>query len=395
VRHRLVLIGMACLLATAPAAAAPPWPYPDQLRDRLVWVHPLVNYAFDPRWQREWERELARGRAIRTNVGSVSTDDLLTVVQVNVSEPLGGRFRFLYRLDWRDALHVDLPEQQHWLGFAAAIVRPVEAELQVHPAADKEDFDLRAGLLLADAERARYLRVGARWDDFLYGKKNDRGGVSRQESRGVQWELRWAAGRWELASAGSYAGSWSRVYPDSALSPLVAAATGRRGEGSLRLRFLTRDDAFVEAGAAHYVFRGGERRRDPDDSYGYANEWLHAHALALLDLSARVGLRPEFHWLRQWASADGRRTFTHRREDVFPAVFVQLRPGGRSTWELGYMASHHSWEFSGRRVGGYTDKVKAGWIFAFTPRARLQCSLSHELDLDRFGGGNVQYQMLF
>jgi hypothetical protein len=59
------------------------------------------------------------------------------------------------------------------------------------------------------------------------------------------------------------------------------------------------------------------------------------------------------------------------------------------------MATHYSWTHAGSAVGGSTDKVKAGWIFAFTPRAQVQFALSHELELERFGGGNVQFQLLF
>lgn len=384
-----------CLLAAAAAAAGEPWPYPDHLRDRLVWVHPLVNYAFDPAWQREWERELVRSAGLRTNVGSVSTDDFTTLVQVNVTEPLGGGARFLYRLDWQDALHRDTAAQQHWLGFGLALRPGLEAELQTHPAADKEELDLRAGLLVTDAERARYLRVAVRWDDLLYGKKNDRGGAAQDESVGVQWELRWAGGPWELASEGSYGSRWSRTFADSARSPDLAAASGRRGEGGLRLRHLLGDGGFLQAGLEHYDFAATEESRDGDGGFAYTNAWLHAHALAVVDLSPRVGLRPEFHWLRQWAAAEGRLPFSHRREDLFPAVFAQWRAGDRSSWELGYLAVHYQWRHTDGDQDGYTDKVKLGWIFAFTPLARLQLSLSHEVDLQRFGGGNVQYQMLF
>ncbi|MFN2369734.1 MAG: hypothetical protein ABR506_01120, partial [Candidatus Krumholzibacteriia bacterium] len=320
---------------------------------------------------------------------------LMTLVQVNLSEPLAGRWRFLYRLDWQDSRHMDVAAQQHWLGFGAALVPGLEAELQVHPAAAKEELDLRAGFLVAGGDRTCYLRLAVRWDDFLYEEKNDRGGLSRARSTGLQGELRWAGGPWELAAEGHYGSSWARTFPDSARSPQVSAAGGRQGGGGARLRFLTGAGSFVQAGLNHWDFRASEARRDGEGGYAYRNAWLHARALAVLDLSPRVGLRPEFHWLRQWATADGRRTFDHRREDLFPALFVQWRTGGRTTWELGYMAVHYSWQHAGVDDAGYTDKVKLGWIFAPTPAARLQLSLSHEVDLDRFGGGNIQYQMLF
>ena len=49
---------------------------------------------------------------LRTTVGSVATDDLATMLQVNVCEPLGERFRFLYRMNWLDGRHIDRDRQQ-------------------------------------------------------------------------------------------------------------------------------------------------------------------------------------------------------------------------------------------------------------------------------------------
>jgi hypothetical protein len=126
---------------------------------------------------------------------------------------------------------------------------------------------------------------------------------------------------------------------------------------------------------------------------------VHLKGVGLFRIGGPWGLRPEIHALRQWSHASGVRNFDHRRDDFFPAVFVELHAPGRSTWELGYLATRHSWEY---RIGdwvddtdAYTDKVKLGWTYAFTPLARLQFSLSHEVDLDRFGGGSIMFQTNF
>ena len=392
--RRLPLLVALVLLAAAPAAARP-WPFPEHLRDRLVWVHPLANYAYAPAWQRDWERALARDDGLRTTIGSVSTDDLLLRLELNLNRPLSGPWRFVARLDRRDALHVDRPRDELWLGFAAELVRGLEVEVQTDPAGPKEELDLRAGVLLTDAARTRYLRLALRWDDPLYGEKNDRGGAADATAAGPQWEARWAAGRWEAFSRGRYLSRWSRAFPDSATSPAVRAEAGRHGEGVLRVRRLLADGELVEAGLAHYRFTADEVRRDGADGYAYRHEWVHAHALAELAAGPRLVLRPELHWVRQWASGRGARAFAHTREDVIPALSVRLATGGRGAWELGYMGTHHRWEHTAGRQDAWTDKVKLGWLFAFTPRARLQASLSHELDLERFGGGNVQFQVLF
>ncbi len=386
-------------LLSQPATAQSDWPYPDKLRSRLVFVHPLVNYAVNPVWQRQWERNLVRANGVQATVGSVSTDDLFTDLTVNITEPLGGRFRFLYRMIWQDGLHIDTSRQEHWLGFEMGLTGPVSAYLQVHPAPDKEEFDLLAGLMVTDAARERFLKAGLRLDDFLYEKKNDRGGVSQQESVSIQWEGRYQTGNWEVFSTGRYGSGWRRAFPDSVLSPEVAGSCLDDDTATLRLRYLLAEPGFVGAEVSHYRFKAGENRRDGLPGFQYTNEFVHLRGLGVVNLGGPWGLRPEIHWLRQWTAANGRRTFDHRREDFFPAVFCELHAPGKSTWELGYMGIHYQWDhlvgdWSDNR-SGYTDKIKFGWTYAFLPTARLQFSVSHELDLDRFGGGNVQFQTVF
>ena len=375
------------------------WPFPDELRSRLVFVHPLVNYAINPVWQRDWERHLVSANGVQMTVGSVATEDLYTDLTLNITEPLGGRFRFLYRMVWREGLHIDISRQEHWPGFEMGLFGRVAVQLQVHPTPDKEDFDLMTGLLLTDESRERYLRVSLRLDDFMYEPKNDLGGTSQEEPVAIQWELRYQVGRWELFSTGRYGSGSRRAYPDSALSPALAGSFRRDGAGTIRLRHLLNEADFLGVEASHYSFEADEQRRDGVDGFEYGNEFVHLRGLGVLGIGGSWGLRPEINWLRQWASSTGRREFDHRREDFFPALFVELHAPGKSTWELGYMATHHQWEYT---AGGwvdnrdaYTDKIKFGWTYAFLPTARVQFSVSHELDLDRFGGGNVQFQMNF
>ena len=134
----------------------------------LLFLHPLVNYREDPQWIRQWERGLQRGSTLRANVGSVSTDDFSTAVELHVTEPISTRFRALYDLQWRDVLHMETAEQQHFLGLEFALFSSLALQLQAHPASRKEEMDVRTGVLWHDAGREQYLRILVRWDDFLF-----------------------------------------------------------------------------------------------------------------------------------------------------------------------------------------------------------------------------------
>jgi hypothetical protein len=381
------------ILLTAIPSLASDWPYSDEHRSRLAFVHPLVNYSIHPGWQRTWERNLQSANGVQVTSGSVSTDDLYTDFTINVSEPLNAKFRFLYRGVWRDGLHWDRDWSEHWLGFEMGLGDLVSAHLQVHPAPDKEELGLLAGFMVHDAEREKYLRLSVRWDDFLYEEKNDEGGTSKSEPISLQWEARGVTGPWEAFTAGRYGSGSERQFPDT--DPELQTYQ-RDGGSTLRLRHVWSDETFAGLETTHYVF---EEQRHEGEADTYDNEWIHLRGLGVLGIGGPWGLRPEIHWLRQWSQSTGQRTFDHEREDFFPALFVELHAPGRSTWELGYLATHHSWVYA---VGdweddtsAYTDKLKLGWTYAFTPLARVQFSISHELDLDRFGGGNVMFQINF
>lgn len=392
----LLLAGMISIPATS---AADDWPFADEFRSPLLFVHPMVNYAINPVWQREWERHLVNSNGVQTTVGSVSTEDLYTDLTLNITEPLGGRFRLLYRMIWREGLHLDLARQEHWLGFEMGLVGKLAAHLQVHPTPDKNEFDLLAGLMLTDESREKYLRVSLRLDDFMYEQKNGEGGTSQEEAVAVQWELRHQTGRWELFSTGRYGSGSRRAFPDSALSPTVAGSYRREGASTVRLRHILSEPDFLAVEASHYRFLAAEQGRDGAACFDYSHEFVHLRGLGVMGIGGPWGLRPEIHWLRQWAADAGPRDFTHNRKDFFPALFVELHAPGKSTWELGYLASHHQWDYTAGdwtdTRNAYTDKIKLGWTYAFLPTARFQFSLSHEVDLDRFGGGNIQYQMNF
>lgn len=396
---RVWILAAMLVLSGAAFAAESGWPYPDELRSRLTFVHPMVNYSVHPVWQRSWEMGLARDNGLQATSGSVSSEDLFTDLKVNITQPLNDRFRFLYRMHWLDGLHLDISRQEHWLGFEMGLTRGFGIQLQVQPTPDKEELGLLAGFLVTDSDRERYLRLSLRFDDLLYERKNDLGGASESEPVRLQWELRYRTGPWEIFSTGLYGSGSERSYPDSTLSPRVAGSELQSGESTIRLRYLWSPADFVSLNASHYKFEGSEQRRDTEADYRYDNEYLHLRGLGVFGIGGPWGMRPEMHWLRQWASAEGRRDFDHQRDDFYPAVFFELHAPGKSTWELGYMGVHYQWDY---QVGswsdnrdGYTDKIKFGWTYAFQPTAFVQFSISHELDLDRFGGGNVQFQMLF
>ena len=67
-------------------------------------------------------------------MGSITSRDFLTDAVVNVNEPLGDtRFRFVYRMDWLDAQHVEVGEIAQLAGFEMALAGPFGVQALIQP----------------------------------------------------------------------------------------------------------------------------------------------------------------------------------------------------------------------------------------------------------------------
>jgi hypothetical protein len=366
----------------------------------LLFLHPLVNYREDPRWIRQWERGLQSETTLRANVGSVSTDDFSTAVEVHVTEPISTRFRALYDLQWRESLHVEESQQQHFLGLEFAPFSSLGFQLQAHPASRKEEMDVRVGVLWHNAGREEYLRVLMRWDDFLFTEKNDRGGISEQVAASLEWTGRAEFGILELFSRGRYGSAARNSFPDSVHAPEVLENSGQRGYSLGRLRALATESRFIEFEVLHHEYEQSDTPRATGQAESYRDRIVDLALRGVWGFDTRWLVRAELHRLDQAAFGRGTNEFEYEREDWMPAVFVQWSPVTVHRFELGYLATSYEWNGSPDlnppgEESGYVQKLKLGWLIEFSATARLQFSLSHEPDPQRFGGGNVQMLLLF
>jgi len=107
------------LCGTGASAQVPDedWDFEDGYQTQMLYLHSLVNYAYDLEWQYEWERRQFAGNALRVNTGSVSSDELLTDVELNITQPLNEKWRFMGRFT-RDGLRWrPVREEQLLLGL--------------------------------------------------------------------------------------------------------------------------------------------------------------------------------------------------------------------------------------------------------------------------------------
>ena len=384
-------------------AQTPEWPFDGQYPSRLVHLHAFVNYALSPYWERDWEENLLRGSGVRITVGSITSRDFLTDAVVSVNEPLGDtRFRFVYRMDWLEAMHVEVSEVRQMAGFEMALIGPVGLQALIQPTGDKEFMDMAFGLVVADRGRERYLRAALRFDDIVWADKNDRAGTYARRPLALDWTARHAAGAFELFTEGLLSRRWERAFPDTTASPAISAERRGVSRATVRARYHTRRAAFAEVELTWYDFEDAQAWRDASESYGYRNRIVTLRGrYAFTFRDGRWRAWPGVQLLLQDATASGRRDYGFDRIDWMPSAFVEWRASPAHAIEVGYMSS-----VSDRTLvdadpaasfdeSTYTDKIKLGWTYEFTSTSRLQISLSHELAFDKFGGGNVQFMTFF
>ncbi len=135
------------------------WEFEQPYRDQMLYLHALVNYSYDLQWQFDWERRQLADNALRVNTGSVTSDKLLTDVDLNINEALNDKWRFQASFR-RDGLR-QRPSQkeQLLLGFERSIFESSAVYVTVNPEFNKEFIDVAAGYTLYRDERQQYVRL--------------------------------------------------------------------------------------------------------------------------------------------------------------------------------------------------------------------------------------------
>lgn len=390
-------LGPAALIAIAltavpTPAAEPEWPFERDLRDHLLLLHPLANYAVHPDQRAAWERERIAGSAMLATFGSVHTEELLVDAQWAFNAELASRLRLRGDIAWLESRHLPFARHDTWLGLEATAADGLAGVLQVQPAYDKENLDLRLGLLwTAGTDRSRYVQLLFVSEDLVYEEKNPLGGLVAQPATGIDWLVRQQSGRWTVTSQGHWRQGFARSFPDSALSPDIARASGSDNALAVRVACAFGPRASVEAALELNGTAAAETRRVASTSYDYSGWLQHLSLCGLAPLDERWRLRAEFHGAAQRADATGWRAFGCRREETMAAVYGEWNWGGDHRLEAGYLNTWYEWRYAGEPASsGRADKISFAVRFGFTAEAALRLALSHELNLQRFGGFNVQ-----
>ncbi len=407
--RRIFLQNARCLLLTlllcgTGASAQVPdedWDFEDGYQTQMLYLHSLVNYAYDLEWQYEWERRQFAGNSLRVNTGSVSSDELLTDIDLNITQPLNEKWRFMGRFT-RDGLRWrSVREEQLLLGLERSILESSAVYLTVNPEYDKETIDVAAGYTFYRDNREQYVRVGVLAEDFDWSAKNPFAGNQDQRPIAVEWAIRLGlANDWWLYSDGEVGSGFERTFPDPTESPDVLRHDRRENKAQVRLTRAERNGKAWSAWVAWYDFNEVQEFRPPGFDYDYSNTVLNVAIEHTRRIGERHRLRLLAHYVDQQAESIGFNAHDYDRQDILAGVFYEyLWPMSGVT--LAYVLGQPDIIYTAPDPGDnyklddYRDKVMLGWRYKFSEDAQIRLSISHEVAAQGFGGGGLQFQMFF
>lgn len=299
------------------------WTFEEPYRDRLLYVHAFLNYELTAFWQYGWEQRFFSSNGFRLTVGSVTTTDLLGDEQLALNPDLGGGWRFRGLGTWLAARHLNAEEKSTFMGFERHIFREFSIFLLTDPSYDKENTDASLGVLAADKSREKYLSAALVWEDFVYGEKNPRGGVSIRDPLAFQWFLRYGKDKWWVYSEGKLSTGFERSFPDQELSPQEQYHRQRiqrlRGKGYYHPAPTT-----ILAGSLYY-YRFDEAKNFYQAEYNYCyRNVLYGGSLEYISpAGTRARLRALSHYVRQEAGSSGFNSHDFKRGDFLAGVFYE------------------------------------------------------------------------
>jgi hypothetical protein len=399
--RRLLLTLLLCGTSASAQVPDDDWDFEGGYQVQMLYLHSLVNYGYDLEWQYEWERRQFAGNSLRINTGSVASDELLTDVDLNINQPLNEKWRFMGRFTRDGRRWRPVREDRLLLGLERSILDSSAVYLTVNPEYDKEFIDVAAGYTFYKDNREQYVRIGVLVEDLDWGTKNAFGGNQDQRPIAVEWAVRLGlANDWWLFSDGTVSSGFERTFADPIASPDVLRHDRQESKAQFRLTRAERDGKAWSAWIAWYDFDEVQEFRPPGFDYDYSTTVLNVAVEHTRRIGERHRLRLLAHYVDQQAGSIGFNAHDYDRQDILGGVFYEyLWPMSGVTFayafgqpDIIYTAPDETDNYD---LDDYRDKLILGWRYTFSEDAQIRLSISHEIALEGFGGGAVQFQIFF
>jgi len=390
-----------CSLIESSSAYENRWFYDEGKQDKLLFLHTLVNYEFDPIWWYEWDKNLLSESIVKFSFGSVEIHDLLVNARIVVNEKIANGLWFQADLERYRSHWVNREKKNLYMGMEQDIFSGLGLFWQFNPYFDKEYIDTRFGVSYTDVKRERYIRLGLQLDNFLWQEKNPQKGEYTRTPLALFWQFRQNIGNFWIFSEGNYGNEYGKVFNNSEKEPLLSAEKGRNAEINVRAYYLSGNRLPLYFTLYHYYFFINQNFRESSSALNYENSLTTIGLEYRFYVGDKFSVRVGGHFLWQYSESAGTETYNYMRNEIMPSLFAEYRFNEKHNLELAVMESFYNWgSDSGNEIHnfaekGNVEKVKLGWTVYLLPKVRLQLSVSHVFSIGGFGGGNIQYLMYF
>ena len=388
------------LIVSQAIASEPDWPYEEPYRNKLAYLHTLINYDFNAVWYNDWERNYFNGNGFLISVGSVTTHHLHYDASLVVNEALGKGWWFRGEGRIYDSFYLSNAPKYTYMGLEKEVVFNTSLYLIVNPAYNKAYTHLNMGFLLADSSRENYLRLGLILEDFVYDEKNALDGVSDQTPRSLQWRGRYHKGKFTVFSKGRWSRGFKRRFPNRELSPLLTAHNQKYNTAEAKFYYFPQDLSILSLSYYHYKFDEMKSFSDQQYDYYYNNQFNNISLEYMIRFNQANRFRIKLNYLNQKAESEGFNGHKFKREDIMSGLSYE-RFFSAHMIELQYLFAivqtrYGTLQYLPSSVKkGFVDKIKLGWMYTFPQGSKFYISLSHEVQGGEFGGANLFYILFF
>ncbi len=340
-----------------------------------------------------------KGNGVRFSYGSASSKKLLHYEDININQSFGKGWGFRCYVNSQFSEYKDRSETLRFIEFQKSIFHGLSLCTAANLKYKKQDIDGKLGLLHVNKTRENYLQLFFCWDDLVYTERNDEGGRTTKNPIGISWLSRFSGEKWNIFTNGKLSTGFERDYKEKK-SPDRSHLKRQTSEANGKFTWYFTEKTRIEAELNHYYFFEKQLFRQSAQDYSYSNEIFHGVLRYLVPVWTTSQLDFEMHYVNQYARAGGYKQYTYNRNEYIPAVFLK-RSSEKYSVRIGYNGSFYNWDFDDYfnikddSKDDFVDKLNLGFTYHFSQTAHVYLSVSHVLQLDDFGGGNMRYMMFF
>ena len=376
------------------------WQFEKPYTDNYLYLHSFINYSHNAFWKFDWQKNLIKSNGLKINFGSVSTNDLQSDINLIINQEISNSWRFKSSGTYRANRFENSQKQNLFMGFEKTVFQSVGLFFQINPLFEKEYIDISFGGLFSDDKREKYISLEIILEDFLYGEKNDFEGKSINDPIVLNWKLRYGLDKIWFYVEGRLTNGFERKFEDKDHSPEINYHLQKINNVNSSLFYLLNRKSILSLNYYFYSFYESKNFYETENNFSYSND-IHDFSIELIyNFKKLNNFRLQSHYLIQNAVSIGYRAHHYKRKESLNGVYYE-RIFSNFSIEAGYLFSIFNWKYNRTLSNNdysrsdFSSKVSISWNYQFNINAVLRLSLSHEIEINGFGGGNLQYMMFF